>query len=113
MTLAETYRAFLECAPRRTNECWLGRTPVDDECGVFVCGYRFLAHLRGPALRIWFLLDGTRSVSEIVDELSLRYRSGDHEAILEDAIRYIVDLEQLGLAAWRSRPLFEDVQLDD
>jgi len=78
-----------------------------------VCGYRFLAYLEGPALRIWFLLDGTRSVEEVADELVLRYHGSDRETVLEDTIRCIVDLEQLGLAAWRSRPLFEDVQLDD
>jgi hypothetical protein len=103
------YEELLNKKPRRTNDCWLG----DLNGNAYVCGQRFLLFLEGTALRIWQLMDGHMTVAEIVDQLNKEYSCTNRRIMLEDVIRYILGLEESGLAAWRTRPLFEEVELDD
>ncbi len=105
------HEELLNKIPRRTNECWLG--DLDANGKAYVCGHRFLIYLEGTALRIWQLMDGRLTVAELMDQLSKEYSFTGRTVILEDIIRYIVGLEESGLAAWRTRPLFEEVELDD
>lgn len=109
--LLQQYEALLNKIPRRTNECWLGDLYSDK--GVFVAGHKFLIHLEGTAQRIWQLMDGHRTVNKIVDHLYKEHHSAKREIILEDTIRYILHLEKAGIAAWRFRPMFEGIELDD
>lgn len=111
MLLSQKYEDFLNKVPRRTNECWLGDIYNDDE--IYVCGYKFLVHFEETALRIWQLMDGSRTILELVEQLCRECDPVNESKVLEDTIRYIMQLEKIGLAAWRSRPLFEEVQLDD
>ena len=101
----------LDRVARRTNDCWLGdiRRP---RARVHVCGHRFLLPLEGTGLEIWLLLDGTLTVAQIAETLAARYPGGNRARILEDTAAFVHKLELLGLAAWRNRPLFEDVSLD-
>jgi len=68
--------------------------------------------LDGTGLEIWRLLDGKRTVTEVAETLASRYTGMDRARILDDTARFVQELERLGLAAWRIRPLFEDVALD-
>lgn len=108
---ATASRSALDRIPRRTNECWLG----DDrtEGPLYVCGHRFLLRLAGPALDIWRLIDGRHTVAQIADVLDSQFPHTGRAVILADVIACIRHLEHLGLAAWSTRPLFEDVRLDD
>lgn len=111
MSLAEKYKDFLNFAPRRTNECWLGNTDTGKE--IYVCGHNFLMHIKGTSFEIWKLIDGKLTVMEIVELLSQKYIKTDKSLILKDTIEYLCRMEKAGLAAWLSRPLFEDIKLDD
>lgn len=73
----------------------------------------FFVHFEETALRIWQLMDGSRTILELVEQLCREYAPVNENKVLEDTISYIMQLEKIGLAAWRSRPLFEEVQLDD
>ncbi|TFG74387.1 MAG: PqqD family protein [Thermodesulfobacteriales bacterium] len=110
MLLSQKYKDLLNKVPRRTNECWLGDMFEGND--VYVCGYKFLVHLEGTALRIWQLMDGNRTMAELVEQLNKEYSSIARDVILEDSISYVIHLEKAGVAAWRSRPLFEEVKLD-
>lgn len=81
--------------------------------GVFVCGHKFMVRLEGTALEIWRLMDGRHTAREIAEALGRRYVSPAPDAILENTLGCLRQLEELGLAAWRSRPLFEEIDLDD
>jgi len=109
--LVETHARFLPKVPRRTNECWLG--DLDSDRPLYVCGHKFLTRLEGTALRIWQLIDGSRTMEDIIDRLTGEFVGADRETIAEQTIGYMIQLERAGLAAWRSRPLFEGVELDD
>lgn len=109
--LAQQYESLLDKIPRRTNECWLGDIDGGEEA--YVCGHEFLLHLQDTAIRIWQLLDGRRTLAEIVDLLAEGYGGASRDVILEDTIGFVLNLERFGLAAWQSRPLFEGVRLDD
>lgn len=105
------YRTILNRVPRRTNECWLGN--VQDEDGVYVCGHKFLLRIEGNALALWRSIDSRHTVVDLAREMGEAYPTTSPSRILEDVVEFLVRLESLGLAAWRTRPLFEDVQLDD
>jgi len=111
MTLTEEHKGLLNKVPRRVNECWLGDLAQDK--GVYVVGYQVLVCLEGTALRIWQLMDGTRSLVEMTETLAKEYRATSPEVILEGTIACLLKLEGAGLAAWQTRPLFEDIELDD
>ena len=108
--LAKQYQVLVGMAPRRTNECWLGDLAADE--GVYVCGHRILVRLEGTALDIWRVMDGKHSMADIADFLATKYDGETPDVIMDDTIACVLRLEELGLAAWRSRPLFEDVSLD-
>ena len=80
---------------------------------MLVCGHKFMLPLEGTGLEIWLLLDGKRTVAEAAGTLAASYPGADGAKILDDTARFVHELERLGLAAWRIRPLFEDVALDD
>lgn len=107
---ADAYRELLRLVPRRTNECWLG--DIDDEHGVYVIGHRFMLRVEGTTLAMWRLIDGRHSVQDIADCLNDAYTTPDPDVILESTVEFLLRLETLGLAAWRTRPLFEQVELD-
>jgi len=96
---------------RLTNECWLGCLSEGEP--VYVCGHKFLLRLEGTALEIWKLIDGQNTMADIIAKLTSSYQAVRPESIAEGTIEYILQLERFGLAAWRSRPLFEDVPLDE
>lgn len=107
----KTDNDFLDMIPRRTNECWLGS--LSYEKGVYVCGYRFLVHLDTNGLMIWQLINGRRTVRELIKVLAQDYIRDDSELVFQQTVNYITELERAGLVAWRTRPLFENVSLDD
>lgn len=111
MTTIKKYKDFLYKPPRRTNECWLGNIDLDNN--IYVCGHKFLACLNNNTLEIWRLMDGRRTILDIVHHLKEKYTFTSKKEILSDTINFILHLENVGLAAWRSRPLFEDVKLND
>ncbi len=101
----------LDRVARRTNDCWLGDIR-GRRAKVLVCGHRFLLPLEGTALEIWLLLDGALTVAQIAERLAAGYRGADSVRVLDDVAGFVHKLELLGLAAWRTRPLFEDVSLE-
>lgn len=101
----------LDRVARRTNDCWLGEIR-GRRSKVLVCGHRFLLPLEGTALEIWLLLDGSLTVAQVAERLAAGYPDVDFARILEDVAGVVHKLELLGLAAWRNRPLFEDVSLE-
>lgn len=109
MDYSKKYEAFLNKIPRRTNECWFGSI----ETGVIsVYGHNFLLYLDGTSLRIWNLIDGNRTMNDLIDQLCMEY-SASRKNILKDTVNFVIHLENAGVAVWRTRPLFEDVNLDD
>jgi len=107
MVINKNYSHFLKKPPRKTNECWLG----DKNEKIYVYGYKFLLLLEGTSLQIWQLLDGKYSVEEIINKISEDYDSFFQERISEDIIDFLLQLEKIGLLAWRTRPLFEEVNI--
>lgn len=109
----DRYRELLNKIPRRTNECWIGTIEDSQPQEIYVCGHKFLLRLEGTALEIWRRMDGSLTVSQIVADLADHYTALNPEQICSEVVEYIIGLERLGLAAWRLRPLFEEVILDD
>jgi len=105
------YDYLLHKTPRRTNECWLGNTSSHNS--IYICGHKFLLRLENTSFAVWRLIDGHHSLAEIAEELESKYNVESRDILLEDLIACVLRLEKLGLVAWRSRPLFEDVSLDD
>lgn len=52
--------------------------------------------LPAPGDVIWELLAAPRSVDELVDELTAAFDAGT-DAIAEDVVRFVADLQQAGL----------------
>ncbi len=93
--------------PRRTNECWMGDFQYDP--GLYVCGHKFLLYVEGSLLEIWKIMDGKHTAADIIDILCLKYKHDEKVKIKKDVVDCLLQLEKFGLAAWRTRPLFEDV----
>lgn len=104
------HKHLLHKVPRRTNECWLRDT--SDQETVYVCGHRFLLRLEGTSYAIWRLLDGRHNIVDIADELEYRYDVDSRGLLMEHIIDCVLRMEELGLAAWRCRPLFEEIPLE-
>jgi|GEM_PF-3462399 len=104
-------RHLFRKVPRRTNECCFG--DLDGCEQIHVYGHHFLIRLEGSALRIWQLMDGRHTVDQMVRRLAMDYHGAGEGAIREQVAYFLLRLEELGLAAWRHRPLFEEVKLDD
>lgn len=111
MTQREQYKASLDKKPRRINMLWLG--DLEQDTTAYIYGNKFLVSIEGVSLEIWKLLDGKYTVAQIAEKIASKYDSIPREQILEDTIEYIIQLEEAGLVAWRVRPLFEDIKLDD
>ena len=109
--LIQQYIHLLDKPPRRTNECWLANNSSCDS--VYVCGHKFILQLENTSLSVWQLMDGQHSMGEIANELEHRYEIANKDTLMENLISCVLLLEILGLAAWRSRPLFEEVPLDE
>lgn len=108
--LKDKYQSILDKQPRRTNECWLRDTK---ENKIYIYGYKFLMCLEGTSLEIWLMMDGQITVREIYKKLKKKYQKSNDNDIFEDIISFIIHLERSGLAAWRTRPLFEDININE
>lgn len=111
MSILSQFKDLIEKAPRRTNECWI--CDVNENEKIYVYGYKFIACLEGTSFQIWKLMDGSLNINQIADSLCKTYRGIDKGSMIESIISYILQLERAGLAAWQSRPLFEDVDIDE
>ena len=105
------YNNLLDKIPRRTSQCWIG--DFDEDKQIYVCGYKFVACLKDTALEIWKLIDGKLTVSQIANKLGSIYKRENQKIVLSDTVAYLIELEKAGLAAWQTRPLFEDIIIDE
>ena len=109
MASADKYSAILDLPPRRTNQCSLEHSSGTKE---WVCGHNFLLELSGTAQSVWHLMDGKLTMRQIALDIASSYEvENDRHRVLEDTIEYIIKLERIGLAAWRNRPLLEEIEL--
>ncbi|KPK16278.1 MAG: hypothetical protein AMJ62_06105 [Myxococcales bacterium SG8_38] len=59
--------------------------------------------LNDTAAGIWLMIDGERSIEEIIAEI-LKYVDAERETVTRDVIAFLGQLEQRKLIAWKEAP---------